>query len=786
MSEEQQAASPDGTNSNPPVSPISIPPISSGSGSLPQIVPSSSPASLPQIAPSSSPTPLQQIAPSHSNPLPTIGQNPLPSGNPAPIQTIGTSSPQSGNATMPAPATVHSVVVGSPGTMTNSPPPATSGSSKPPSHTPAEMVKLALSLGTVLMELRGRVMEAQILGPDNVVPPGRTASGFALASNWRGLYSRAISLHQELLGDQEIDLARYNMSADKPAYLNNQVPFVNIGLSSTGLKFGLAEKLRQLLNFLTCLYQKLDTYEKVLEQVFQGSTPYITLPDPAPNETAPTAYNYLIKDLSSQVEALITAWDSYVRERLFAESLTMLAARYGYEAGRLLSNLSWSLVVQTTPYLKTVSKDKYVGKEAELNQLIYDNWVELFKPRRISELQRQVAGLAGILEEDYLANVKKVQPKTSTDPDKLDMEQNQEEDMDSKSPRVAVNCVVQSLDYWQRTVLEMSEHGILQPSDKNVGEGDRPNPPSWNEKLNIHPGWNYDQLMDLRSALVEQWGNWYSLVAGRQDLSSFRVVNIASDLIQDYSQDITRLTSRSLQDAFQELQKELGELTAAGVKATSDVATAGLSAISSIFRNKWLWISVGGAIGLVVLLIAILVLSTNLSWGATVVGLITPLLGGIGVGPGVVKAVSDGKTTITTAEVKGTNDINSKNQQSQQRMSESANVGALVLTAAGAVREYLEKAFTKGFNQLQRELGLISATLAVTGPLIEFVVRNCDPVNEMEFLGRVVWNDAARKSQLNRIVIAAFGPVGAFLIARKEGDKPDEPVSAVTTTSVAA
>ena len=635
----------------------------------------------------------------------------------------------------------------------------------PPENTSVNRVKLALSLGSVLVELRGRVLEAQLRGPENVVKPNDPSDGYWLAGTWRGLFSRAYSLHRDLLGDVPVDLARYNMADDKPLYLTNRFDFINIGLENTNIKFGLAEKLRQALNFLTSLYQRLDRVDSVLSQIFEGDAPVLSFP---PDQAPPDRYNYLIKDLTALVEALITAWDNYVRERLFAESNTMLWARYGYAAGRALSELSWNLTVKTAPFRGADIKTKYPNP-VELDNLVYSFWLEQFKPENISYLQRQLMVLMSVLEEDYQSRQVKGEQPTPTA-----HEDSSTEILDLKSSKAGVLAVVQSLDYWQKTILEMSERGVMQRTNqsgvaKNVPVDSQP--PNWAETLKLHPNWNFDYLMDLRMALNEQQGNWFSLVAGRQDLTDFRVVNVAGDLIQNYSREITHMATTNLQEAFTQIEHEFDQLADVGKNSIKGIADTGRDALTGLFKNRWLLVGLGLAVVLILLVVVGLLVVGAISGPGLIASLITPILGLVGIQPGLNRAVREGTQNIDQQETTGKGQLDATNATSQKTIATSASISAMVLTAASQVRDFLETAFAKGYAQLQRELGLVSATLAVTSPLIEFVVRNCDPTNDMEFLSKIAWNDSVKRSQRDRIIIAAFGPVGAFLIS---GDTPED------------
>ncbi len=618
----------------------------------------------------------------------------------------------------------------------------------------ADKLRQALSLSAVLIELRGRVLEAKLRGAEETV---RDASdGFWLASTWRGLFSRAVDLHLQLLGDAEVDLAQYNMSFDKPRYMTLGIGYANIGLTKLDVKFKLVEKLRQSLNFLICMYQKHDTYEEVIQQIFEGENPALILP---PDQPDVTQYRHVLDDLSEQVEALITAWDNYVRERLYAGSNATLLARFSYSAGRTLTSLSWDLTIQTAQYRVKGTKEKYAGREVELGNAIYQVFLEAFKPQNTVHLQRQLSTILDVLEKEYyLKNPNKV---AQTEKEEAD------ENFDLKSPRAAINSVIQSLNYWQNTILELSEHGKLQRQDgTQSGTEDANMAPTWADTLKLHPSWSYEHLLDMRSSLIEQYNNWFNLISGRQDLDSFKLVDIASNLIQDYSRQITSLAGHNLQAAFTQITNEIKEVAEAGIDVAKSVANAGISALTGSFRHLG-FILVAAAVIIVVGVVGLL-LFNNSAVSALLLG---GAAGAGGTGIFSRAIVQNGKTTLENSKSTSESTLTAKSVQSQQNLEKSANVGAVVLAVAGELRLYLETAFNKGFSQLQRELGLVSGTLAVTGPLVEFVVRNCDHKNELEFLTAVLWNKEARDTQLNRIVIAAFGPLGAFLVA-EDSQKP--------------
>ncbi|MEI6044919.1 MAG: hypothetical protein WCS37_11245 [Chloroflexota bacterium] len=626
----------------------------------------------------------------------------------------------------------------------------------------AKLIRLALSLSISLMELRGRILREYYLmldrakrsgsGNSEADLPDKIADGFWRASTWRGLYSRIVGLHQALELDVEIDLARYSMGDGKPIYLSKElgITYTELGLSSPNLKFKPAEKLRQGLNFLTCLYQELDDREQVLDKIFAGNPPCLKLPEVTP---LPDRAQHLIGDLTFQVDAMILAWDSYAREQFFARSNTMLMARYGYAVGRSLGELSWFLSYKTTRAMTASNLN-----EQELSQKIYEIWLDLFSPRNIAYLQRQLGTLTNDLEKDYYIKQKKVLDDQAQDEDK--------ETSDLKSPRTAINAVIQSLDYWQMVLLEMSDKGRLERVETSKSSQEQKQP-TWAKDLTLGSDWNYTHLADLQYALVEQSGSWFDLVAGRQDLLSFKITNLADNLIQDYRQEITHEVSSNLLETFEQMQKEVNELVKMASEAATNVAETARSALKKVFNQKWIWLGVGITV-LLVLVGIILAVTVNLTGGGL-------SLAGLAQGANMMwsqRKVKESEAQIKSAEDTQKGEVDNQGNKVLGINSAGANVGAMVLSSAGQLRDSLENSLEKGFAQLKREMQVIGATLALSGPLVEFVTHNCDFKNDLEFLNNIVWSKKVKESQRNRIITAAFGTFGSFLAANADHAQP--------------
>lgn len=687
----------------------------------------------------------------------------------------------------------------------------------------AAQVKLALSLGAVIMELRGRVwQDFYLLDPTkpNQQKNRDLIDGFSdnfwRASTWRGLYSRLLDLHTRLLGDDSVNLVSYGISLERPLYLSDQrkIIYTDAGINTQALKFGIAEKLRRALNFLICLYQEMDDFEDILKEVFEGQDPALKLPD-GEEDNVRNRYRYLVQNLTEQVGILLNAWDSYVREQLFARSSSMLMARYGYNAGRAMSELSWLLAAKTAQLrakskaaeLVTKSQQSSNGldflldttpnpkmaqqifdNKNELSQQIFEVWLDSFKPGNISYLQRQLSAISTVLDADYKLKLSdKTDDNTAAQDDVED-----EEISDLKSPRTAINSVVQSIGYWQLTVLELSEAGRLQKSDDlNQPDLNNPKPPVWSPTLKLGKGWTADNLRTLQSALSEQQSNWFDLVAGRQNLLSFRITNVASDVLQDYRKQIVEQFSKDIVQAMQQQIRELAEVAS---NVGKEVANSAKTAIDSLIDRRWIYAAIAVVALGIILLLGAVILGSASGLGGSGLGIggaglsLAGLLQAGGLG-WMYKRSQNAQQAINQASLDKSAQVQQAAQTVNTNMGDAKNADSTLITNFKQVPAYVEEVLKRGFDQLKIELRLISATLALTGPLAEFVTHNCDVKNDWDFLNKIVWNDQVKRTQLDRIIVAAFGPIGQLIVATADtlqGQIEAVPTGNPATTTVSA
>jgi hypothetical protein len=422
--------------------------------------------------------------------------------------------------------------------------------------------------------------------------------------------------------------------------------------------------------------------------------------------------------------------------------------------------------------------DWKAARDGELEK-IYLAWLKAFKPGDVAHLQYQLTALIKELDKEYQTQQKQnaeknkdqsasIQPALPQPPTFNIAPAEQESptisnstltQVDLESPQAAIIAVIQSLTYWQKTILEMSENGSLHPTQplyiKLLSQKSIP----WKDSLKPHPSWTYEQLMDLRYALIEQTNHWYNLIVGRQSLASFRAADIASDLIQQYGQKITGLAAQSLMSAFEEIQKEFSTLAKVATDTVTEI-TGGMRGVLS----KSLWITI--PVTIIALLVGLILLT------AIGINLILPVVAAIGGGTfSLIGAGTWGFLKLKNAELEGKKKISDQEQLSNTQIVQKAGVVGLVSNAAKEFRQQLELMFKRGFEQIQRELALTNSTLSLTGTLIEYVARHCTAKCDIDFLSIVIWNEEVRKAQLNRVTLAAFGPVGVFLIAEADSDE---------------
>jgi hypothetical protein len=557
--------------------------------------------------------------------------------------------------------------------------------------------------------------------------------------------------------------------------------------------------LGRALNLLASLYLCKNDREIVVTELkgLISGTPSAPLTD--------NDYLEVYAEVTRTVSNLLDAWDSYIREQLYADSQEQLMARYGYFAGRALREIPWNVKVKIA---QLRAEDEYkdfksnTDVEKKLKTKLYEFFLDTFKPDRIAYLQRQLNGISGVLEKDYQAK-KELQGKTTAKNSVTDSDDENPANNDIESPKLAIQAVNISLEYWQRTIVEMSSSGKLKLSnsirDKDIGKkpetesilmslGDEaedvvakvvevppPPPPEegktlgWTKYLQIDDSWTADSLLALHYTLDEQSDSWYEVVSGRQNLTGFKLATVAGDLIQEFSQDIRKMTLDQLLSALRELQRQIGELTKTAIEATKNVADTAKSAIGKLFSNSLWWaVGIGAVLAVVVVIILYFTLPSDKN------GL--SFLGGLGAAAASAAqgVVSNRFKQKSQDEIDKTANIEQKKVEIQDvqvnqklKESETATIGAMVTSGVDKVKEYIEDVFKKGLRQLNVELRLLNATLALSGSLVEYVVSRCSPKDNMEFITTVVWSKEVQQKQKERVLVAAFGSFGAFLVGSK-------------------
>jgi hypothetical protein len=678
--------------------------------------------------------------------------------------------------------------------------------------------KQGLSLGASIWELRSRVWhkfyrqkryQETIRNP--LEDPDAKSDILLTISTWRGLFYRSLGLFQtELQLDKPTKIGIFGLTDKLKGLLGGESPaspaladYMNFGidLETHVAKLEVIAYLARALNLLASLYQCKNDREVVLIELkglFSGTPPESLSDDD---------YLEVYLEVTQTVANLLDAWDSFIREQLYSDTQELLMARYGYFAGRALREIPWRVKIKV---VQLRSEDQYKdykknGPEAELTlkTKLYEMFLDTFKPDRIAYLQRQLNIVAGVLDADYQA---KKLLKGITNPPKAgadDLDDDNPANNDIESPRLAISAVNISLEYWQRTIVEMRKDGNLNLSNTNrdkdidrkpdtesvlmaLGEEteeivvkiadttlsqpqDGKNSGWWTKNLEINDSWSADSLLALHYTLDEQAESWYEVVSGRQNLTGFKLATVAGDLIQEFSQDIRKMTLDQLLSALRDLQEQISELTKTALDATKTIAKTATDAIGKLFNNAWLIaLAIGGVVAAIVIVALVIFLPSDKT-GLSVLG---------GVGAAAASAVQGFFTNRSGQKTQADiNEVASKEQKKVEHRdnmvteklkdSETITISAMVSSGVETVKDYIEGVFKRGLRQLNIELRLLNATLALSGPLVEYVVSRCNTKDNLDFITTVVWSKEVQQKQKERVLVAAFGSFGAFLVGSK-------------------
>jgi len=449
-----------------------------------------------------------------------------------------------------------------------------------------------------------------------------------------------------------------------------------------------------------------------------------------------------IKTLSSLVIRLLEAWDSFLREGFYVDSnspsneIELIA----YQAGRSLASLTWGISVALAPlessvHITSEQPDSEIGKA--LTKKVRDTWVNVFNERDINTLQLQITALSKALDtmpDD--ANKGATQSGTIGIP----------ASPANRAPGQTIQAVNWSLEYWQRAVTQMCipvpdpPSGTVKPlltpmpakvkplltatpttSTPPIGNtGPQPEastPQTGNDHPLIPLYWG-DSAQALRLALIKQADVWRALLLGERDLQAFNTIKVTQNILNDFMHELEVATNNEFQRVRQR----------------------GLSSFRTI-----LFIS-----------LCVLVLILAGAIGAAFVPQVRELISAQIANPLTLIVLLWGGVAAFISSIMG-------------KLADA-------LTRFGPAGATAVESFEHGYERVLLEFESLNHNVAITYPLIEvFVLGHVKLLDKdakgekvaikdgYDFLTKVFWTNKDRQAEIQQVVRAAFGPIGAFV-----------------------
>jgi hypothetical protein len=454
-----------------------------------------------------------------------------------------------------------------------------------------------------------------------------------------------------------------------------------------------------------------------------------------------------IKTLSSLVIRLLEAWDSFLREGFYVDSnspsneIELIA----YQAGRSLASLTWGISVALAPlessvHITSEQLDSEIGKA--LTKKVRDTWVNVFNERDINTLQLQITALSKALDtmpDD--ANKGATQSGTIGIP----------ASPANRAPGQTIQAVNWSLEYWQRAVTQMCisvpdpPSGAVKPlltpmpakvkplltstpttSTPPIGNtGPQPEastPQTGNDHPLIPLYWG-DSAQALRLALIKQADVWRALLLGERDLQAFNTIKVTQNILNDFMHELEVATNNEFQRVRQRGLSSFRTILFISLCVLVLILAGAIVAAFVPQVRELMTAQIANPLTLIVLL-----------WG------------------GVAAFVSSIMGKLADA-----------------------------LTRFGPAGTAAVESFEHGYERVLLEFESLNHNVAITYPLIEFFVLGHvkmsadDPQGEKEkkveiaikdgydFLTKVFWTNKDRQDEIQQVVRAAFGPIGAFV-----------------------
>ncbi|HJR08474.1 MAG TPA: hypothetical protein VJ842_14530 [Pyrinomonadaceae bacterium] len=606
----------------------------------------------------------------------------------------------------------------------------------------------AFLLGSGIIELKNRVQIA--------AHREHQESGLRLASVWRASFNRIAALQVKAF-EKSTDAKTLYEPPDKDAlpYLHPPDPdYADVGIVGVeSLKdFKLYDVTRRAINCLTLLYvkeeeslvpEKIKSFQerlvpKILEaarnQQAGGGDPNAT-DEENPQEKAKAT-------LTERIVKFLDAWDGYLRENFYAggkftnDDLELVA----YEAGHSVSSFSWGIASAT----ELLEHDQEATEEKFLAA-----WQSIFRVQNVNRLQHQISALSSELDDAYYLehpDVKRVVANAVLVAPNPDL------------PSQSIQAVKNSIDYWQRTVEWIPDH-LKQLRDQS----DTQTAP-WSKKL--------------RLALAEQSNIWQTLLTGQQTLRAYNMESVTHDIMRGVTAEIQNNLRTNFQGAMQQAQqtmKQVAEEVKGALDTAKDIAVSGVETLFGSFKRWLFWIVVIAVVIFVGLFLYTWANDNPQSGLGNLIGAgVSAVAGWLGFG-----SLKNEKAAQQTA-IQAENNAAKLKVDSQatagatDAASSSIGGGSILTSIQGAAQQtgtIILEALERGYEQARIELDSLSRSVAVSYPLVEFFGINLTLEGNVKVLTDILWGEAQRDAEIDRVTRAAFGPLSAFILSSADDKK---------------
>jgi hypothetical protein len=231
----------------------------------------------------------------------------------------------------------------------------------------------------------------------------------------------------------------------------------------------------------------------------------------------------------------------------------------------------------------------------------------------------------------------------------------------------------------------------------------------------------------LRQALITQAGIWQTLMLGQQTMRSFTAESVTKKILNNFMSEFETYVKQELDKPIQKEVQKLG----------TPLIVFGVLAL----------VIVGGGIALLWATGEIQSLAAVI---ALFVGSLLTLVSGALTRAGSLLA-PPGNQSATSSTPSNSADL-------EQRL------GSLF----GQAGEAIVTVFQDAYKQILIEFDYLNHNVAISYPLLEFFVTNSPDISQdvkdgYYFLTNIVWTSKERQAELERVVRAAFGPLGALI-----------------------